>query len=121
MKLLLDENLSRRLVPFLQDAYPGSSQVVLLGLESASDLTIWEYARSNGFVIVSRDADFEQLSASLGQPPQIVWLNVQNQSKAAVLNLLINNRQAIETALEEDRRTCIELRMRTQRPTGTSE
>jgi hypothetical protein len=37
MKLLLDENLSRRLVPFLQEAYPGSSQVVLLGLEQASD------------------------------------------------------------------------------------
>jgi predicted nuclease of predicted toxin-antitoxin system len=29
MKLLLDENLSRRLAPFLQEAYPGSSQVVL--------------------------------------------------------------------------------------------
>jgi predicted nuclease of predicted toxin-antitoxin system len=40
MKLLLDENLSRRLVPFLQNAYPDSSQVVLLGLESATDLSI---------------------------------------------------------------------------------
>ena len=30
MKLLLDENLSRRLVPFLQECYPGSSQVALL-------------------------------------------------------------------------------------------
>jgi predicted nuclease of predicted toxin-antitoxin system len=28
MKLLLDENLSRRLVPFLQHDFPGSSQVV---------------------------------------------------------------------------------------------
>ena len=37
MKLLLDENLSRRLIPFLQYDYPGSSQVVLLGLEAASD------------------------------------------------------------------------------------
>jgi len=35
MKLLLDENLSRRLVPFLQNDYPGSTQVVLVGLESA--------------------------------------------------------------------------------------
>ncbi|MBP6808741.1 MAG: DUF5615 family PIN-like protein [Chromatiaceae bacterium] len=37
MKLLLDENLSRRLVPFLQAAFPGSSQVVLEGLERAND------------------------------------------------------------------------------------
>lgn len=33
MKLLLDENLSRRLVPFLQHDFPGSSQVVLSGLD----------------------------------------------------------------------------------------
>lgn len=32
MKLLLDENLSRRLVPFLQHDSPDSSQVVLLGM-----------------------------------------------------------------------------------------
>ncbi len=35
MKLLLDENLSRRLVPFLQQDYPGSTQVALIGLERA--------------------------------------------------------------------------------------
>jgi len=45
MKLLLDENLSRRLVPFLQHDYPGSSQVVLLGLESASDAEVWQAAK----------------------------------------------------------------------------
>jgi len=45
MKLLLDENLSRRLVPFLQHDYPGSSQVVLLGMESATDKDVWQRAR----------------------------------------------------------------------------
>jgi hypothetical protein len=33
MKLLLDENLSRRLVPFLQHDYPGSTQVALTLIE----------------------------------------------------------------------------------------
>ena len=45
MKLLLDENLSRRIVLFLQDAYPGSSQVVLEGLEQADDDAVWRHAR----------------------------------------------------------------------------
>lgn len=67
MKLLLDENLSRRLVPFLQHDYPGSSQVVLLGLESASDSVVWQTARDHDFVIVTRDADFEELSLVWGQ------------------------------------------------------
>lgn len=50
MKLLLDENLSRRLVPFLQEDYPGTSQVVLEGLEQATDREIWQYAKEKGFV-----------------------------------------------------------------------
>ena len=40
MKLLLDENLSRRIVPFLQADFPDSSQVTLLNLEGANDSEI---------------------------------------------------------------------------------
>lgn len=39
MKLLLDENLSRRIVPFLQADYPDSTQIALANMESASDFT----------------------------------------------------------------------------------
>ncbi|TAN81104.1 MAG: hypothetical protein EPN14_05005 [Gallionella sp.] len=54
MKLLLDENLTRRTVPLLQVEYPGSSQIAILQLETANDLKIWEYAKANGFTIVNR-------------------------------------------------------------------
>jgi predicted nuclease of predicted toxin-antitoxin system len=64
MKLMLDENLSRRVVPFLQSEYPGSTQVALVGLERASDREIRDYARKNEFVIVTRDADFYEMSVS---------------------------------------------------------
>jgi len=36
--------------------------VVLLGMESASDAEVWQAAKDQGFVIVTRDADFEELS-----------------------------------------------------------
>jgi hypothetical protein len=42
MKRLLDENLSRRIVPCLQDAFPGSSPVVMEGLERADDNAVWD-------------------------------------------------------------------------------
>jgi len=45
MKLLLDENLSRRIIPFLQTAYPDSTQITLVNLETASDQEVWEFAR----------------------------------------------------------------------------
>ena len=80
MKLLLDENLSRRLVPFLQQDYPGSTQVALIGLERADDKDIWEFAKTNGFVIVTRDADFEDMSIVKGRPPQVIWLKTSNQA-----------------------------------------
>lgn len=41
MKLLLDENLSRRAVAFLLDAFPETTQIALLGMENADDLTVW--------------------------------------------------------------------------------
>jgi predicted nuclease of predicted toxin-antitoxin system len=63
MKLLLDENLSRRAVLFLQDAFPGSTQIALLGMENTNDLTIWRYAKVNDFMIVTKDADFFEMAS----------------------------------------------------------
>jgi predicted nuclease of predicted toxin-antitoxin system len=109
MKLLLDENLSRRLVPFLQHSYPGTSQVVLLDLEAASDRTIWQRAKDDGYVIVTRDADFEELSFVLGQPPKIIWLKVKNQSRVTTLKILNDNYAVIEDALVKKDLACVEL------------
>ncbi|MGA2436466.1 MAG: DUF5615 family PIN-like protein, partial [Bryobacteraceae bacterium] len=57
MKLLLDENLSRRLVERLGDLFPGSTHVASEGLLQAQDSRVWEYAKGNGFAIVTADAD----------------------------------------------------------------
>jgi predicted nuclease of predicted toxin-antitoxin system len=109
MKLLLDENLSRRIVPFLQTAFPGSTQVTLLGLESASDSEIWQYANDSGFVIVSRDSDFQERSLVAGHPPQVIWLKIPNRSKEEVLNILLEHRAEIEQALIQNNLACVEL------------
>lgn len=108
MKLLLDENLSRRLVPFLQDAYPGSSQVVLLGLERASDYDVWRYAGEHDFVLVTQDADFYDIGLARGLPPPVLWLRAGNTSKSTVLQLLIERAVAIRTAFEHGA-ACVEL------------
>jgi predicted nuclease of predicted toxin-antitoxin system len=109
MKLLLDENLSRRLIPFLQHDFPGSSQVALLGLESAPDTKIWNIAKQESFVIVTRDNDFEELSLVWGHPPQVVLLKTSNQSRAHTLSLLISHRTIIEDSLQNQNLACIEL------------
>lgn len=115
MKLLLDENLSRRIVPFLQTDFPDSSQVLLLGLESVSDLEVWQYAQTHGFVIVSRDSDFQERSLITGHPPQVVWLKIPNRSKTAVLNILLEHRTEIERAILHENRACVEISLRSSR------
>ncbi|MFM7365330.1 MAG: DUF5615 family PIN-like protein [Cuspidothrix sp.] len=62
MKLLFDHNLSPRLVDKLAVIYPNSQHVFLLGLDQADDRILWEYAKQNEFIIVTRDADFNELS-----------------------------------------------------------
>ena len=74
MKLLFDENLSRKLVVRLAELYPGSAHVETFGLLARSDRDIWEFARREGFIVVSADADFYELAATLGPPPKVVWL-----------------------------------------------
>jgi predicted nuclease of predicted toxin-antitoxin system len=109
MKLLLDENLSRRIVPFLQQSYPESSQVVLLGLQSATDAEIWEYAKKNAFVIVSRDIDFLDLSLIKGAPPKLIRLRTPNLNRAATLNTLITSQLLIEQVLLNENRDFVEI------------
>ena len=78
MRLLFDENLSPKLVDLLEDDFPDSAHVYDLGLGGASDSQIWDQARADGFVIVSKDDDFRQRSFVEGAPPKVVWLQVGN-------------------------------------------
>jgi predicted nuclease of predicted toxin-antitoxin system len=109
MKLLLDENLSRRLVPFLQHEFPGSSQVTLLGLESASDQDIWLRAKNDGYVVVTRDADFQEFSLVWGAPPQVIRLRTPNLNRTSVLKMLLDNKEQIYNALEIVNMSSVEL------------
>jgi len=109
MKLLLDENLSRRTIPFILEAFPESTQVALLGMEHVADRVIWQYAKDHDFVLVTKDVDFYEMSRVYGQPPKIIWLKIGNQSKAATINALVDNGKSIEHGLLIDDLACIEI------------
>jgi predicted nuclease of predicted toxin-antitoxin system len=109
MKLLLDENLSRRILPFLEADYPGSTQVALVGLEQNSDEEVWCYARDHGFCIVTKDADFYDLSLVRGAPPKVIWLKTGNVTKSAIAHVLIANRDYLSAKLAEAETTCVEI------------
>lgn len=78
MKLLFDQNLSPKLVNRLADLFPGSSHVQSEGLECADDEQIWTHAGQNGFAIVTKDEDYNNLSVVRGSPPKVIWLLLGN-------------------------------------------
>lgn len=88
MKLLLDQNLSHKLVAAVSDLYPASAHVRELGLERADDLTIWHRAERDGYCIVSKDDDFLQRSTLQGAPPKIIWLRVGNCPTSRIVAVL---------------------------------
>jgi predicted nuclease of predicted toxin-antitoxin system len=102
VKLLLDENLSFRLVGSLADAYPSSAHVRDLGLLGAPDEAIWRHAAEHGFVLTSKDADFYQRSVAYGSPPKVIWLRIGNAPTAAIAALLRERYVTIRRFCEDE-------------------
>ena len=101
MKLLFDQNLSPRLVNLLSDLYPDSNHVYPLGLDQALDKEVWEYARRESFLVVTKDADFSDLCMLLGSPPKVIWIRRGNCQTADIEMLLRQHYSDIE-ALDKD-------------------
>jgi predicted nuclease of predicted toxin-antitoxin system len=88
LKLLFDENLSPRLVELLAAHFPGCTHIEILGMRGAADATVWNYARENGYTIVSKDNDFRQRAFLDGPPPKVVWLSVGNAGTDSIATLI---------------------------------
>lgn len=109
MKLLLDANLSRRLVPALEAEFPGTSQVALLGMDAANDRAIWQYAREHGFVLVTKDDDFTDLQTLYGYPPKLIVMRMGNCSNQQVRDALLNAAPRLQELLRQDAVGMVEL------------
>jgi len=101
MKLLFDQNLSFKLCGRLADLFPGSDQVRCLGLETTDDRAIWQFAKTNGFTLVSLDSDFADMATLFGPPPKVIWLRCGNQTTDVIEKLFRDHAEAV-AAFEQD-------------------
>ena len=101
MKLLFDQNLSFKLCTQLADLFPNSNQVRLVGLAEADDRLIWDYAKHNGFVLVTQDADFVDLAMQLGFPPKVIWMRCGNRRTSDIEKSLRAQRADISAFLND--------------------
>lgn len=102
MKLLFDQNLSHKLARRLTDLFPESTHVREVGLKKGEDPAVWEYAKQQSFVIVSKDADFHQRSFVFGYPPKVVWIRLGNCTTAEVEQVIRKNLGVIKAFVEDE-------------------
>jgi predicted nuclease of predicted toxin-antitoxin system len=88
VKLLFDHHLSPSLIDRLEDLFPGSEHVWNVSLHSVPDEVVWQYARKHDFTVVSKDADFADISMQLGFPPKLIWLQIENWSTDQIEGLI---------------------------------
>jgi predicted nuclease of predicted toxin-antitoxin system len=110
LNLLLDENLSPRLAPRLRPLFPGLIHVRDIGLNRASDETIWEWAKGNSYTIVTTDSDFVGLSAGRGWPPKVVHLEECDVPLRIVEDLLRQNAVRISEFAKDSRKGVLAIR-----------
>ena len=97
MKILLDANISWKLVNKLKPIFGECAHVDSIGLNiPANDTDIWNYAFENGFIIITKDNDFLNLMEMKGFPPKVVLLKTGNNSSEALMELLVNAKHMIE-------------------------
>ena len=116
MRLLFDQNISFRLVKGIRDIFPSARQVRELKLENATDREIWEYAKKEGYSIVTFDSDFYDLTLLLGIPPKVIWLRLGNTSTDTLIDFIRKHSQLIIEFIEDkanERLGCLELHQNT--------
>lgn len=109
MKLLFDQNISYRIIKLLSDDFKGSSHVKKEGLVNEPDRVIWEFAKINGYTIVSQDADFNDLCLLQGFPPKIIWIRTGNLPTKTILFLLNQHLSELTKFIDNNAHGCFEI------------
>lgn len=102
MRLLFDENLSPKLPNRLSDLFPNSLHVRDVDMKATIDPVVWDFAKDNDLMIVSKDADMHDLSLVLGNPPKVIWLRLGNCSTRQVEDVLRRDFDAIKLFYEDE-------------------
>jgi predicted nuclease of predicted toxin-antitoxin system len=101
VNLLLDENLSPRLVPRLLSIFADLKHVRDAGLRQAEDKSIWDWAKANAHTVITTDFDFVIMSQRLGWPPKVIHIE-QCDFPFRVIEDLLRRSAVLITEFDKD-------------------
>jgi predicted nuclease of predicted toxin-antitoxin system len=94
--ILIDNNLSPKLAVRLQSLFPGIAHVLEFGLEAVDDLIVWDFAKSKGFNILTKDKDFHNILISRGFPPKVIRLDCGNATTKRIEEIILKEKEDID-------------------------
>ena len=107
MKLLFDQNISFRILRLLPEGFSDCQQVSTVGLQNCSDAELWQYAKQNGFTVVTFDSDFFDMSILWDFPPKVIWFRTGNLSTAEIAEHIILNYSNINSFINHSTQSCL--------------
>lgn len=89
-RVWLDAHLSPALAAHINRTFGvvEASSLRALGLRDADDVTIFEAARAEDAIFMTKDADFITLLAQRGPPPKVLWVTCGNTTTARMRELI---------------------------------
>ena len=81
----------------------------MMGFEEADDRVIWDFAKENNYIIVSKDSDFHQFSFLYGPPPKVVWISKGNCTTSEIAEILREQAGAIKSFEKDSEASFLEI------------
>ena len=89
MIIWLDAHLSPGIAVWITGTFDIKAYALRdVGLRDAEDSEIFEAAKDQEAIIITKDSDFVDLANRLGAPPQIIWLTCGNTSNSRLKEIL---------------------------------
>lgn len=101
MKFLVDAQLPPALADWIEEHGHQASHISRVGGVGVSDGTIWQMARRESSIIVTKDRDFAIWAAARRDGPQVVWIRLGNATSRNLLMWLEPRWLEIESRLNE--------------------
>ena len=91
MRIWVDAQMSPAIATWISSNYAVNAVAIHdLGLRDAEDKEIFEAARQQKAVVMTKDSDFVLLLDKLGPPPQVIWVTCGNTSNTRLKEVLTN-------------------------------
>ncbi len=102
MTIWIDAQLSPSIAAWITENFEIEALALRdLGLRDSEDEEIFEAAKNENAVVMTKDSDFVSLLDRLGSPPKIIWLTCGNTSNSNLKRILNSTLQDASNLLEE--------------------